>query len=92
MQIFYILGRLKEEDLKTKGPSRDRDLPLREDILPVAGERAGQAVQETEKRYILQALRITNSNKTQAARILGIALNTLKAKMRSYGIDGAINI
>jgi len=52
-----------------------------------------QAVQETERRLILQALGITNSNKTQAARILGISLNTLKAKMRFYGInrEGPVN-
>jgi DNA-binding NtrC family response regulator len=39
---------------------------------------------EIEKKAILNALEKTNSNKTQAAKILGIGLRTLQRKIKEY--------
>ncbi|MEI7543154.1 MAG: helix-turn-helix domain-containing protein, partial [bacterium] len=33
-----------------------------------------------------KALKETNDNKSKAAVILGVAINTLKSKMKEYGI------
>jgi DNA-binding NtrC family response regulator len=38
-----------------------------------------------EKKYILKVYNKFGKNKSQAARALGIALNTLKSKLESYG-------
>jgi two-component system response regulator AtoC len=42
-------------------------------------------LQEIEKKYILEAYRKLGKNKSQTARALGIALNTLRTKLESYG-------
>jgi DNA-binding protein Fis len=42
---------------------------------------------EAEKCHILKVYAQTGSNKTQSAKLLGIGLNTLRRKLRSYGID-----
>jgi DNA-binding NtrC family response regulator len=41
----------------------------------------------TEKEQIIRAYRITGGNKLQTARSLAINPNTLRAKLRSYGIE-----
>jgi DNA-binding NtrC family response regulator len=41
---------------------------------------------EAEKRHILEVLRATGNNQTQAAFILGIERKTLARKMKKYGI------
>ena len=38
-----------------------------------------------EKDHIIKAYRHTGGNKLQTARLLGIALNTLRRKLQSYG-------
>ena len=56
-------------------------------------ERAGHApeadsmvtLQQMEKYHILKVYRSTGRNKSQTARILGIALNTLRKKLDAYG-------
>lgn len=42
---------------------------------------------EAEKCHILKVYAQTGNNKTQSAKLLGIGLNTLRRKLRSYGID-----
>jgi DNA-binding NtrC family response regulator len=42
---------------------------------------------EAEKCHILKVYEQTGTNKTQSAKLLGIGLNTLRRKLRSYGID-----
>jgi DNA-binding NtrC family response regulator len=42
---------------------------------------------EAEKCHILKVYEQTGSNKTQSAKLLGIGLNTLRRKLRAYGID-----
>ncbi|MCW8132984.1 MAG: sigma 54-interacting transcriptional regulator [Planctomycetota bacterium] len=47
------------------------------------------ALSEVERRHILQILARANGNKTEAAKILGIARSTLVLKLKSYGQDTA---
>jgi len=42
---------------------------------------------EAEKCHILKVYAQTGNNKTQSAKLLGIGLNTLRRKLRSYGVD-----
>ena len=43
-------------------------------------------LKEAEKQAIIKALKETGDNKSKAADILGVAINTLKSKMTEYGI------
>jgi transcriptional regulator of acetoin/glycerol metabolism len=49
-------------------------------ITPDSGENA-------EKEALIEALRQTNGNQTQAARLLGINRVTVWNRMKKYGID-----
>ncbi|MBT8356744.1 MAG: sigma-54-dependent Fis family transcriptional regulator [Desulfobacterales bacterium] len=40
-----------------------------------------------EKNHIITAYEQTGKNKSQTARLLGIGLNTLRRKLKSYGVD-----
>jgi Nif-specific regulatory protein len=51
---------------------------------PVAYE--AMSLEEVEKRYILQTLRHTDWNKSQAASILGIERSTLDRKIKAYDL------
>ena len=42
---------------------------------------------QVEKAHILKVYKHTNQNKSQTARQLGIGLNTLRRKLKSYGIN-----
>ncbi|MGA8181574.1 MAG: sigma-54 dependent transcriptional regulator [Desulfobacterales bacterium] len=42
---------------------------------------------QMEKSYILKVYRQTENNKSQTARLLGIALNTLRKKLESYEVS-----
>lgn len=46
------------------------------------------ALQDVERRAILEALRRTKSNQAKAARLLGITDRTLREKLRRYRQDG----
>jgi transcriptional regulator of acetoin/glycerol metabolism len=41
----------------------------------------------TEKTELIAALRRTNGNQTQAARLLGVNRVTVWNRMRKYGVD-----
>lgn len=45
------------------------------------------SLSEMQKRYIAKALRITNGNRTKAARLLGIGLRTLQRKIKTYELE-----
>ena len=45
---------------------------------------SGTTVHEMEKRLILETLRTTDSNRTQAAKLLGISIRTLRNKLNEY--------
>ena len=46
--------------------------------------RSGTTVQEMEKALILETLRSTNNNRTEAAKLLGISIRTLRNKLHEY--------
>jgi DNA-binding NtrC family response regulator len=50
---------------------------ISEDIVPLA---------QIEKSHIIRAYKLTGRNKSQTARLLGIGLNTLRRKLKSYGM------
>ncbi|MDD3620407.1 MAG: sigma-54 dependent transcriptional regulator, partial [Desulfobulbaceae bacterium] len=54
--------------------------------IPAAGM-AGLPLEEVEKAAIVQTLRETGGNKSEASRILGITRTTLNNKIRKYAID-----
>ena len=52
----------------------------------------GMTIQEAEKRLILKTLEYTEQNRTQAAKILGISIRTLRNKINEYKNDGIAKI
>jgi len=48
--------------------------------------RSGMTVQEVEKTLIIETLKATNNNRTQAADLLGISIRTLRNKLHEYGM------
>jgi two-component system response regulator AtoC len=44
-------------------------------------------LREVEKTCILRVYEETNKNKMQTAKILDIGLNTLRRKLKSYGLE-----
>jgi len=50
--------------------------------------RSGTTVQEMEKALILETLRATKNNRTEAARLLGISIRTLRNKLHEYHAEG----
>jgi len=46
--------------------------------------RSGMTVQEMERTLIIETLRSTNDNRTQAAKLLGISIRTLRNKLHEY--------
>jgi two-component system, NtrC family, response regulator AtoC len=51
------------------------------------GDTGMTSLAEAEKCHILKVYAQTGNNKTQSAKLLGIGLNTLRRKLRSYGIE-----
>lgn len=49
---------------------------------------AGATVREMEKELILATLKRTDGNRTEAAKILGISLRTLRNKLNEYKAEG----
>ncbi|MCB0332249.1 MAG: sigma-54-dependent Fis family transcriptional regulator [Bdellovibrionales bacterium] len=52
--------------------------------------RPGTTVQEMERRLILETLKSTEQNRTQAAKVLGISIRTLRNKLNDYRAQGFI--
>jgi transcriptional regulator with PAS, ATPase and Fis domain len=52
-----------------------------------AADRIPPAGGSTEKTELIEALRRTNGNQTQAARLLGVNRVTVWNRMRKYGVD-----
>jgi two-component system response regulator FlrC len=46
----------------------------------------GMTISEVEKRLILQTLEHTSQNRSQAARLLGISIRTLRNKLQQFGV------
>jgi DNA-binding NtrC family response regulator len=67
------------------------DLADREPAAPRLGSLAGLTVQEVERRLILETLARTHNNRTQAARLLGISIRTLRNKLAEYRERGGVD-
>jgi len=52
--------------------------------------RAGMTVHEMERELILQTLKATDNNRTQAAKLLGVSIRTLRNKLSEYREKGFI--
>lgn len=52
---------------------------------------AGMTISEAEKLLILKTLEHTRQNRTQAARLLGISIRTLRNKLNEYRLDGGLS-
>jgi two-component system response regulator FlrC len=50
--------------------------------------RSGLTVQQMEKALILETLRATDNNRTEAAKLLGISIRTLRNKLHEYRGQG----
>jgi PAS domain S-box-containing protein len=51
-----------------------------------AGQASGAALPAGEREALIEALRASDGNKTQAARILGVTRLTVQNRMRKYGV------
>ncbi len=60
-------------------------VPPPEDRLVI---RSGTTVEEVERTLILETLRSTRNNRTQAAKLLGISIRTLRNKLSEYRGQG----
>ncbi|HVK61834.1 MAG TPA: helix-turn-helix domain-containing protein, partial [Bdellovibrionales bacterium] len=47
----------------------------------------GTTISEAERRLIMKTLEHTGQNRTQAARLLGISIRTLRNKLHEYGVS-----
>lgn len=66
-----------------KGDFISMDNLLLEDIVDMPG--ANGNLRGMEKELILQTLKDVNGNKTQAAKLLGISVRTIRNKLNTYG-------
>ncbi len=55
--------------------------------LPENYETLDNVVEKVEKEHIKKTLELTNWNLQKTSRVLDIARNTLKAKIKKYGIQ-----
>jgi two-component system response regulator FlrC len=71
---------LEPADFEEAGPA----------ALPIGTNLAGLTVREMERRLIVDTLKRTRNNRTQAARLLGISIRTLRNKLAEYRQRGDI--
>ncbi len=64
-------------------PSRGRKKSIK---LPENYETLDKVVERVEKEHILKTLELTNWNLQKTSRVLDIARNTLKAKIKKFNI------
>ncbi|MDH4121883.1 MAG: sigma-54 dependent transcriptional regulator [Deltaproteobacteria bacterium] len=57
-------------------------------VSPGGGIQAGMTLREAEKMLILETLRKTGGQRTQAAKMLEISIRTLRNKLNEYAKDG----
>ncbi|MCU0560411.1 MAG: sigma-54 dependent transcriptional regulator [Desulfobacterales bacterium] len=66
--------------------------PLRRRDLPAGGSRSRRRsprrpLADVEKQHILDVYNDLDRNKVRAARVLGVGLNTLRRKLKAYGVE-----
>lgn len=49
-------------------------------------ERSVPTLAELEQAHIIKVYRMKNKNKAESARVLGIGINTLRRKLKAYGL------
>jgi two-component system response regulator FlrC len=70
-----------------------QDLADRDGAVPrLGGSLAGLTVEEVERRLIVDTLERTRNNRTQAARLLGISIRTLRNKLADYRTRGLVDL
>ena len=57
------------------------------DLTKINVVRAGMTVEQAERQLIVQALKETDGNRTQAARKIGISRRTLHRKLKQFGLE-----
>lgn len=65
-------------------------LPTESSALPILTENGvelDRIIEEIEKRYIREALRLSKGNKTEAAKLLNITFRSLRHRLYKYGIN-----
>jgi DNA-binding NtrC family response regulator len=72
-------GTVKKSDLP---PHIRKGRATKTRVLPLS-----EVAADAEKAHILNIIRLTHGNRTQAAEILGISRKTLWEKMNNYGLD-----
>lgn len=68
----------------------ERDLRLETEALTEEGHRtlSDLNLREAEKRLIVLALERAKGNRTEAARLLGVSVRTVRNKIKEYGLGG----
>jgi len=68
----------------------ERDLRLEREALTEEGHRtlSDLNLREAEKRLIVLALERAKGNRTEAARLLGVSVRTVRNKIKEYGLGG----
>lgn len=72
-----------EQTMSGKEPPKQEVTTVTGD--PVEQPQAFLTLAQLERMYILNALKVTNGNKTKASQILGITIKTLYNKLHQYG-------
>ena len=67
-------------------PEALRNLASQSTCVEILDQAAPQTLAEVEREHIVATYRQTGNNKSQTARMLGIGLNTLRRKLKSYNI------
>jgi two-component system response regulator FlrC len=80
--------------LARDGIIRAADLDDQEVVPPRLGlgALAGLTVREMERRLIVETLKRTRNNRTQAAKLLGISIRTLRNKLAEYRARGELEL
>ena len=60
-------------------------------VRPAPISLVGKSLEEIEKHYIIETLKLTSGNREEAARILGIGERTLYRKLKEYGAGDETN-
>jgi DNA-binding NtrC family response regulator len=80
-----IIPEAVQKDMGPAGQPEDLETIDRENL-----SLAGLALEQVERRAILDTLRQTAGNQTKAAKILGISGRTLREKVRKYRQVGTL--
>lgn len=78
--LFSRGERIEEKDLRLEGGLTHQG----------TGKPLDFNLREAEKRLILMALERTKGNRTEAARLLGVSVRTVRNKIKEYGLSGRV--